>query len=136
VERQNTAKSQRFNRRARLGVLIALAVIFIGSLVLWLIENRRMNFEHRRVKTGPPFEAGNLIIEKLNAYKAAHETYPDTLNKLVPDFLERIPFPGWGEGRWDYLADESRFILSVRKSKDDYIGHYYSSESRQWYFDN
>jgi hypothetical protein len=122
------------------GVVCVLMVGILIALAPTYFRGRADNIEAARVLdnrlTGPPFDNGNILIGKLQAYQEAKGSYPDPLDKLVPEFIDRIPPPNWGANEWRYRSDGKWFGLGVRRLKDWYSGHNYSSETKCWGYDH
>ena len=63
----------------------------------------------------------NQIIFALKTYRAENGKYPDSLNALVPNYLDRIPpNPLKGE-EFDYSSDGENFILLYNKERGQKI---------------
>lgn len=80
---------------------------------------------------------GVAVIEALNRYRQDHGAYPTTLEALRPQYLESIPQPTAGEGRWRYdrmAADEYR--LACWMNTTAYPRIWYTSRSSTWEVDN
>jgi hypothetical protein len=49
-------------------------------------------------KQEPTFELGNEIIAAIERYEERHGEYPEALEALVPDYLERVDATSWTYG--------------------------------------
>ena len=75
---------------------------------------------------------GDLIIEALLQYKNDYGSYPETLDKLVPKYIDEIPkLPDYN--RWSYNVNEDgSFGLDFSAFEYNYPCYYYESNDGQW----
>ena len=88
---------------------------------------------------------GAVLVEAIEAHRAAAGSYPDSLEQLVPARLEVIEPPTWGLQRWRYrrllpqteqAAGREFFQLSVAASESGYPVLYYDIAARRWVLNN
>ena len=101
---------------------------------------------------------GDSLVAALSRYHAANHHYPDSLVRLVPAQLAKVPVPSWGTKRWEYFAyqysmktpegrgirvalptaDSLRrfFELSLPGNPEHYPVLYFNSEYGSWVYDN
>jgi hypothetical protein len=75
-------------------------------------------------------KAGERIVNALYAYKQAYGVFPNTLNDLVPDYLDKIPkTAGWHD--FFYATDPiESFILDFKAAPRTYCG--YTDKLKGW----
>ena len=86
-------------------------------------------------------DRGNLIIHALAAYYKDNDVYPESLEDLIPVYLDKIPNPGLRNGfnirtKFHYLRLISckNFTLSFRY--DIFSEFYYNSYEAKWHYAN
>ena len=86
-------------------------------------------------------DRGNLIIYALGAYYKDNGVYPESLEDLIPVYLDKIPNPGLRNGfnirtKFHYLRLISckNFTLSFRY--DIFSEFYYNSYEAKWHYAN
>ena len=86
-------------------------------------------------------DRGNLIIHALAAYYKDNGVYPESLEDLIPVYLDKIPNPGLRNGfnirtKFHYLRLISckNFTLSFRY--DIFSEFYYNSYEAKWHYAN
>ena len=95
--------------------------------------------EAARLKT---IEDGNAIIAALDSYFSKNGKYPDSLELLAPDYIDKIKKPKWGEDGWIYkFGDPNYFRITVGYKdwgESYYPVMYYSSAQKEvgWIYDN
>jgi len=106
-----------------IGVAVAVLAAAVGGFLYGRSFWKVHWYEPSRLETrkGPPFDAGRVIIQAIEASNSRHGKYPESLSDLVPEFLESIPKPGWGIDKWEYgLSHFNKgYGLSVRLRDDD-----------------
>jgi hypothetical protein len=118
-------------RQLKMGfaALLAVAILCAGvaGAFLWL---RGEPFPRSEIDAQTSF-----LDQKIEAYKSQFGVYPTTLDDL---HLAELPRPSWGTRQWEYrrLKEDIGFELILRKSDDDYVAVYYSSESGKWRVDS
>jgi hypothetical protein len=76
----------------------------------------------------PTIELGNEIIAALERYEERHGDYPEALEALVPDYLERVDATSWTYGGGNgvfvlFFSDRSGILDETWK---------YSSRNKKW----
>lgn len=61
---------------------------------------------------------GAVVMLGLSAYRHAHGRYPDSLDALVPDYLDSLPLDLYSAGRFRYVPDPDRQGYTLRVSHD------------------
>jgi len=86
-------------------------------------------------------DRGNLIIYALGAYYKDNGVYPESLEDLIPVYLDKIPNPGLRNGfnirtkfRYRRLISCKNFTLSFRY--DIFSEFYYNSYEAKWHYAN
>lgn len=79
---------------------------------------------------------GEVIAQQLDRYRADYGNYPETLDQLVPSYLDDLKEPEtvWG---WLYVATDDGFSLGYVARVDRWGGYsvsIYPSETRAWDF--
>lgn len=117
----------------------------IISLILMFFVIRFHNSENR--------DNANLIIEKLDEYNSVYSTYPDDLQILKPDFIEKIPKAKIGIRLTDFTYNyknipdyKFRYFRTINTNGEfhywigywGYIGveNYYNSKTKVWHVDD
>lgn len=93
-------------------------------------------------------DRGARIVQALAAYRQEHETYPEQLEDLVPEYIASVEPPEWGLERWRYrrytpervggAADSAAvyFQLSVAADESGYPVLYYDFAAGRWVLNN
>jgi hypothetical protein len=88
------------NRFVLIASAFLLSLILVGVITfasfLWTdkLDSERLNETMR---------LGDIVVEKLELYKADRGVYPPTLDVLVREgYAESIPDPVWGAKYWSY----------------------------------
>lgn len=86
-------------------------------------------------------DRGNLIIYALAAFYENNGVYPESLEDLIPVYLDKIPNPGLRNGfnirtkfRYLRLISCKNFTLSFRY--DIFSEFYYNSYEAKWHYAN
>jgi hypothetical protein len=122
-------------RNLFIGVISFVCILVISlSIVYALIVLSR---HHPTYDPGkPPLSSAKPLIEALDTYRNSTGKYPETLDRLVPEYLETIPTPKWGKNEWKYeKTDWDSYALEVRRYKDGYEGYYYYNSPNSWVYD-
>ncbi len=79
-------------------------VVFV---VLWLVAwSSAASIRHRAFVRASLI--GDHIVQALADYRRIHGQYPDTLDRIVPEHLDRIPYTGMiGYQVWRYTKDRN-----------------------------
>ena len=64
-------------------------------------------------------ERAQPIIHAIDAYRAAHPDEPDSLNDLIPEYLDELPSPLVGGQKWQYHNTKRSYELSVPSSNPE-----------------
>jgi hypothetical protein len=80
---------------------------------------------------------GDIIRSALEQHKGERGVFPQVLNELVPKFLEDIPQPTVGKGRWEYKmypgeGGDYHLTVSVRFKWEPLLQ---ASAKEPWFFD-
>ena len=121
------------NRRESSGItriewiLIVLIVAIGGALLATMhfqSEERRRHMETVAVP----------LIEALDRYRAAHNSYPDALQKLVPAYLPELPGcnPRSAGSKMAYYVDPRSGEYSLNCGIGMFAKRQYSSQTRRW----
>ena len=80
---------------------------------------------------------GDEIIAAVGRYQADHGVYPQTLDALVPRYLQRILPPDAGDRKWRYEAvdDGRQFNISFAGPNYDDPVCWYDSSRPHWDLD-
>lgn len=116
--------------------------VFVGATVL-IVASILIFISRSLPPIGLPpgdqiMKPANEVVGALDLYADNEGEFPDTLDRLVPNYLEKIPPPDWGTRRWDYSRsnDHMSYILSVRMNLSNWNQYFYSSEMDEWAYDN
>jgi hypothetical protein len=73
------------------------------------------------------------IISSLEEYKSTHGFYPDSLNELAPEYLEKIPSTAFGllGGKFNYFK-KSADHFGIGFDATFFMDYTYSSKSKKW----
>jgi hypothetical protein len=122
-------------------VIVAAFVIAAGAAVYLYAHRDDAALEASR-------ERGARIVQALVAYREEHDTYPDELDSLSPQYLQSVEPPLWGLERWRYrtytpegvggASDTSAvyFQLSVAADESGYPVLYYDFATGRWVLNN
>lgn len=113
-------------------VVVIITGLFCACLIYRCLWSADVN------SSAPPAAAAHPLIDVLEEYRRKNGEYPNTLEQLVPSYIDHIPLPEWGTNIWEYnrAADKKRgYSLGVRKKDDDYVGFEYDSPSQKWVYD-
>lgn len=77
---------------------------------------------------------GDDIVVALREFRKDHETYPIDLQRLVPDYLDRLDPPVAGTQRWLYSVQGNghRFELAFAENEYELPKMYVTSEDFTW----
>ena len=116
-----------------------LSIIFICVCSCFAKELADYDTPTKREKKA--IDRGNLIINALAAFYEDNGVYPETLEDLLPVYLDKIPNPGLRNGfnirtKFHYLRLISckNFTLSFRY--DVFSEFYYNSYEAKWHYAN
>ena len=116
-----------------------LSIIFICVCSCFAKELADYDTPTKREKKA--IDRGNLIINALAAFYEDNGVYPETLEDLLPVYLDKIPNPGLRNGfnirtkfRYLRLISCKNFILSFRY--DIFSEFYYNSYEAKWHYAN
>jgi len=59
------------------------------------------------------------LIAAIEAFKADHQYFPPSLDRLTPDYLPEIPQPTLGSQSWSYMTKDDRYSISVHPTQDN-----------------
>lgn len=86
----------------------------------------------------PPMEVltpAREVIAALDNVKERIGYYPTDLDAYEIGFLDRLPQPTWGVGRWEYEGGGDSYTLFVRRKDGHYEGMWYNSKKKSWAYD-
>jgi hypothetical protein len=86
--------------------------------------------EGAKAETG--YQNAERIISALERYHADKGSYPDTLQTLIPVYLDKIPAAPQPSYDWEYRVKDARYLLTFR-----YVGPCmnqctYGSDNPKW----
>ncbi|MCK4752949.1 MAG: hypothetical protein KAS75_05850 [Planctomycetes bacterium] len=116
---------------------IVIIPLFLIALVLFFNWYVPSSLKADRTET---VTVGDEIVKALDSYFGDHSKYPNSLEALVPKYLDKVKPPTWGEDGWQYQLNGPNgksFGLKVGyKGRDNsyYPVIYYSPLG--WIFDN
>jgi len=130
---------QTLNMRRIIIVTVTISLCFVipimlmFSLIHLLLPEKRHSSDKDVSKS---MKRGNIIITNVLAYKAKSGKPPESLEKLVPEYMDHIPLPVAGTRQWIYStwADGS-FSLGFEAS-GGYPHCHYSSSMKEWVGDS
>ncbi|MFG0246474.1 MAG: hypothetical protein ACF8MF_10555 [Phycisphaerales bacterium JB052] len=64
-------------------------------------------------------ERAQPIIQAIDAYRVDHADEPDSLNDLIPKYLDELPLPLVGGQAWEYHNTKRSYELTVPSSNPD-----------------
>ncbi len=123
-----------FVLRTSLVVIPVLILVGPPSWLLLVLIQDALSWRYEKVVESQ--RLGDSIINKIIAYKTAHNKLPDSLNDLIPDYMSIIPPPTAGTGEWRYEPySDGTFTLGFED-----LGGYPScingSTSHEWLVDD
>lgn len=72
---------------------------------------------------------GDLVVDALKRFRSTTGRYPTSLDELVPHYMDMIPQPVAGDGRWHYRAVKSgssfSLVFGVGSPSHPYPCYYY-----------
>jgi Tfp pilus assembly protein PilE len=121
------------NRRESSGItriewILIVLIVAIGGAVLVPMhlqgEERRRHMETVAVP----------LIEALDRYRAAHKSYPDSLQKLVPAYLPELPGcnPRSASSAMAYYVEPNSGEYSLNCGIGMFAKRQYSSRTKGW----
>lgn len=117
----------------------SLYLFFLFSVSFCLFAND----DSLNKKENEAISRGNEIISALEQYFLAKSEYPDTLDKLVPNFIDKIPRTGLNNGlkfnvpfyyRCHRNKHRQTYLLFFRY--DMFSELYYESDVKMWEYAN
>lgn len=108
---------------------IFISFLFTYFCIAYFIDNIRVN-ELEKTKS-----LGNMVVIAINSYHKANGKYPMGLEFLVPEYINRLPQPTFGLGKWQYRIgrwnkpDNSLFSTKII----DAIEKYYQTNGQYPY---
>ena len=112
-----------------------LLVGFAIGAYLMLVRNGIVNPAWTEANILRSQQHAARIIAALEQYHAAHDAYPDSLEALVPEPLDRLPSPVAGVDEWSYASTEggTGFVLQFSANRFDTFTAWYESRHEQWF---
>ena len=100
--------------------ILIIAAVLVTAIISYRVA-RTPNFESLKAQ-------GNTLIQQIEAYRAAHGQYPDSLQQA------HIKAPHTFFGRWEYRHFADSFELCLGEyTRDDFFLRY--RPDRGWYLD-
>ena len=116
------------NRQAGLSQIVLLAVIAVALAAAYVAidlytggEKDMLTVETRGVR----------IISALSAYKRASGTYPETLDKLVPQYVLAVSKCPNGASM-GYVVSGGEYVISCQNVVFKTMPYSYDSRSKRW----
>jgi len=121
-----------------LGVAVATVCVVIGFAIgayLMLVNNGIINPNWTEQNIMRSQQRGETIVTALNTYQSTHGLYPESLDPLLAESLDRIPRPVAGVDNWSYASVEggSGFVLQFSANKYDDPTSWYESRHERWF---
>jgi hypothetical protein len=116
-------------------LLIAMLVGFFS----WLFYP--MIYDHFNWTHGAIIETqnrGDKIAFALDKYYQHHDTYPSSLNELVPEYLLKLDNPTVGNYKWEYTEHiniESNSYTLMVYGRDRDLSPVLYRDKNEWYMD-
>jgi hypothetical protein len=107
-------------------IIIMLIILIGGSVVVSM--NRDGEQKRRHLET-----ASIPLIESLDRYRASTKSYPDTLEKLVPTYLQELPSCNPQSGTpmaYSFEKDSGEYFLNCAAGM--FAKRRYSSKTKKW----
>jgi len=104
----------------RKNLIVALGVLLVTVAVLVLVwpestRSDRWDDEAKQVT----IERAQPIIKAIDAYRKDHPDEPDSLDDLIPEYLDELPSPLVGGRKWEYHNTKRSYELSVPSSNPE-----------------
>jgi len=108
------------HRRTQIAIPVVLTAALAGwGAVDWLTSPPRPPDRWDHEAQQRTIERAQPLVEALAAHHADRGRFPDTLEELVPAYLDAIPEPAVGSRAFRYSPDESGYDLLVESSDTD-----------------
>ena len=119
-----------------------ILLIFIGVIIINFCSAKELaDYDIPTKREQKAIDRGNLIIYALGVYYEDNGIYPESLEDLLPMYLDKIPRPGLRNGfnirtkfRYLRLISYKNFTLSFRY--DVFSEFYYNSSEGKWRYEN
>jgi hypothetical protein len=111
-------------------------VLLASVTIVYATFFEQIRRERTRVETSL---IGGDIVEALEAYRTRQGEYPESLDGLVPTYLDPVIRPPWGNSGWRYRKyNKDAFELEVGFGSDEYLypAKSYSSSNGYWHSDS
>jgi hypothetical protein len=69
-----------------------------------------------------------VLVEAIHLFKSNKENFPNSLEELVPEYIEAIPKDPWGELYQYHLSDKFFIVFSVNQNKKNEL--FYSVQKK------
>lgn len=123
----------------------SLCIFFLFSICFCIFFCLFVNYDSLSEKENEAMRRGNEIVFALEQYFLAKSEYPDTLDELVPVFIEKIPRTGLRNGlrfnvpfcyhHYKYKHEQTQtYLLYFRY--DIFSELYYKSDTKKWEYAN
>jgi hypothetical protein len=109
-------------------ILVAIPLMGIGVIVTLDLWERR--------QTRITLCRGNAVVLALYRYSHERGSFPASLSDLVPRYIDRIPVPRLGSGKWSYEPRDEGHEFTLL-NLDDYASwhdaiYLYDSSAGDW----
>lgn len=105
--------------------LVKLGLLFLIPIVLGLLFYGYLVFDECRInqKYKETFELAKQIVASIEKYNQENGKYPQSLEDLIPEYIDGIKPPTWGNSGWVYGLEPQGFYFCIGygKIKDDPI---------------
>ena len=85
-----------------------------GDYRIWLLSRHPNSILEADITCQEQRQATALLIA-LTAYHQDHNTYPGTLKKLIPQYLDALPSDPWSGSEWQFRIHNGQIVLAVNK---------------------
>ena len=115
--------------------LVFLAILL--CVLLFVLTNQYIKKKNDLMRYENSRNIGEGIIAALQKYKKDNNVFPNDLEQLVPDYLQEIRPPIWGDCEWIYFPEDNgqEFFIMVRGPGERNLTHSTAAESAcgRWY---
>ena len=86
----------RQNRKLSNAFLVTISILLIFAMLVYFSSRQ---YENSRRAT---IEIGDELVNALETYYNDKQKYPNSLDDLVPHYLDIVQEPKWGDSGWEY----------------------------------
>lgn len=120
--------------RRILGTMLLCGAVLFALLVSFVACNYWFSFNPRSGSALRTKTDCNQIVDALWRYQKEQDSFPPSLESLVPRYLPSLPKVAYGDAKWFYHQSQGEFTVGFTAS-GGYPGCYYSSKIEGWYID-